>query len=191
MVGGMMRDNKIKAKKWMILIFLVLSVIVGVILWTLNFEKTIPIGFPNQTVSFGMSVSEVVSEAGIPDRKHEEDGIRSCKYVYTNIDILGYTGSIVYIFNNHEENENAKVITAYLTLKDESQTKCDKMMDDLQNYFENLFCDEPGFQVEVDEEVHRIGVESPIEERLISTSVRVIRITQVNGIINVETYPKA
>ena len=112
-------------------------------------------------------------------------------YVYTNIDILGYTGSTVYIFNNHEENKNAKVITAYLTLKDESQTKCDKMMDDLQNYFENLFCDEPGFQVEVDEEVHRIGVEEPIEERLISTSVRVIRITQVNSIINVETYPKA
>ena len=190
-----MRDNRIKAKKWMIRIVFVISIIVGVILWTLNFERNIPIGFPNQTVSFGMSVSEVLSEAGIeagiPDRKHEEDGIRSCKYVYTNIDILGYTGSTVYIFNNHEENKNAKVITAYLTLKDESQTKCDKMMDDLQNYFENLFCDEPGFQVEVDEEVHRIGVEEPIEERLISTSVRVIRITQVNGIINVETYPKA
>lgn len=186
-----MRDNRIKAKKWMIRIVFVISIIVGVILWTLNFERNIPIGFPNQTVSFGMSVSEVVSEAGIPDRKHEEDGIKNCKYVYTNIDILGYIGSTVYIFSNHEENKNAKVITAYLTLKDESQTKCDKMMDDLQDYFENLFCDEPGFQVEVDEEVHRIGVESPIDERLISTSVRVIRITQVNGIINVETYPKA
>lgn len=76
-----MRDNRIKAKKWMIRIVFVISIIVGVILWTLNFERNIPIGFPNQTVSFGMSVSEVVSEAGIPDRKHEEDGIKNCKYV--------------------------------------------------------------------------------------------------------------
>ena len=178
-----------KANKWMFPAFLVLSVTAGLIFWMQRSEKTIQIGFPNQTISFGMSVSEVVSEAGIPNRKHEEDGIRSCKYVYTNMDILGYTGSIVYIFDNREDNKNAKVITAYLSLKDESQTKCDEMMDDLQNYFENLFCDEPGFQAEVDKEVHRIGVESPVEERTISTNVRVIRITQVNGIINVETYP--
>ena len=132
-----------KANKWMFPAFLVLSVTAGLIFWMQRSEKTIQIGFPNQTISFGMSVSEVVSEAGIPNRKHEEDGIRSCKYVYTNMDILGYTGSIVYIFDNREDNKNAKVITAYLTLKDESQTKCDEMMDDLQNYFENNSMQKP------------------------------------------------
>lgn len=185
-----MSGTNMKASKWILPIFLVLSVTAGILFWALSFEKIIPIGFPNQTVSFGMRVDEVISEAGVPNRKYEEDGIRRCKYVYTDIDILGYTGSMVYIFDNREENKNAKVITAYLSMRGESQSECDDIMDSLQSYFENMFCEESGFEVEVNEEVHRLGIEEPIEERLISTNVRVIRITQGNGIINVETYPR-
>lgn len=184
----MMKDNNTKASKWMIPIFLVVFVIMGLIFLTLSFEKVIPIGFPNQTVSFGMGVSEVVSEAGVPNHKYEEDGIRRCKYVYTNIDILGYTGAMVYIFDNRENDKNAKVVTAYLSMEGESQIECDDIMDSLQSYFENLFCDEPGFEVEVNEEVHRLGIEEPIEERLVSTNVRIIRITRINSIISVKTY---
>lgn len=71
-----------------LLLFLIYS------LWLSHSHSAALVGIPNESVTFHMTVSETIAEAGAPDEKYDEVGINRCTYVYHNKECFGQNATI-------------------------------------------------------------------------------------------------
>lgn len=102
-------------------------------------------GIPGETVSLDMSVSQVLEQAGPPDRTVQEDGVRLCYFHYDHRELFGHAAAVSYTFSDRKESRRARVTEASVSMEFDTQAECDQTLEAVCSHFRELMCGEPGF----------------------------------------------
>lgn len=137
-------------------------------------------GIPGETVSLDMSVSQVLEQAGPPDRTVQEDGVRLCYFHYDHRELFGHAAAVSYTFNGRQESRRAHVTEVSVSMEFETQAECDRMLETLCAHFRELMEGEPCFAESASQGPARAW-DPPdlLQRRGFSSTVRVVRISQL------------
>ncbi|MDY5008342.1 hypothetical protein [Candidatus Allofournierella merdipullorum] len=146
----------------------------------LTLPMKVATGIPGERVTLGMSVSQVIEQAGPPDRTVQEDGVRLCYFHYDHRELFGHAAAVSYTFSDRQESRRAHVTEVSVSMEFETQAECDRMLETLCAHFRELMEGEPCFEESASQGPARAW-DPPdlLQRRGFSSTVRIVRISQL------------
>lgn len=163
------------------IVFWVSLPLLAVCTWlALTLPMKVATGIPGEGVTLGMSVSQVIEQAGPPDRTVQEDGVRLCYFHYDHRELFGHAAAVSYTFNGRQESRRAHVTEVSVSMEFETQAECDRMLETLCAHFRELMEGEPRFAESASQgPVRAWDPPDLLQRRGFSSTVRIVRISQL------------